>query len=53
MFTARGKNVRDYVCLSTDSKPTGGIANGAILLEMDTSKLYVFDESSSQWIELA
>lgn len=41
----------DYVCLSSDSKPTTGIANGSILMEMDTGKLYLFDEANSQWRE--
>ena len=52
MFTARGKNVRDYACLSTDTKPTSGVSNGAILLEMDTGKIYAFNENAKEWIEL-
>lgn len=52
MFTARGRNVKDYTCLSTDTKPIGGVANGAILLEIDTGKFYVFDEAGSRWVEL-
>lgn len=35
-------------CLSTDEKPTN-VANGSILLEMDTSKLYMFDAANSTW----
>ena len=53
MFTARNKSVRDYTCLSTDTKPTVGVANGSILLEMDTGTFYVFDEAGEEWIELA
>lgn len=37
-------------CLSTDEKPTN-VANGSILLEMDTSKLYMFDAANSTWRE--
>ena len=38
------------VCLSTDTKPTGNeIANGSILLEMDTSTLYMYDRDSTEW----
>lgn len=39
----------DYTCLSSDQKPTTGIANGSIALEMDTSTMYVFDQAGSQW----
>lgn len=53
MFTERRKNVKEYTCLSTDTKPTKGISNGAILLEMDTGKFYVYNEAGKQWIELA
>lgn len=38
-------------CLSTDTKPTGYIGNGSKLLEMDTSSLYLFDETSSTWMK--
>lgn len=40
------------VCLSTDDpKPTAGVQNGDMLLEMDTGKIYLFDEENSQWLE--
>ena len=32
----------DYVCLSSETKETEGIANGSTLLEVDTSTIYVF-----------
>jgi hypothetical protein len=38
--------------LSTDTKPTD-VPNGSIFVEMDTSKLYVFDGDSLIWIEWA
>ena len=38
-------------CLSTDTKPTAGILNGSCLIEMDSGKVYFFDESGSQWLE--
>lgn len=43
----------EAACLSTDTKPTTGIANGSILLEMDTSKVYVFNEAGAEWLEIA
>ena len=45
-------NVCDVFCLSTDTKPTDGIGNGSVLIEMDTSKAYMFDEDNAQWLEL-
>ena len=38
-------------CLSTDEKPVDGIANGSCLYEIDTSKVFVFDEENAQWRE--
>lgn len=37
-------------CLSTDTKPTEGIANGSKLMEMDTATLYMWDASGQQWL---
>ena len=59
MFSARKyankeQSAQDYVCLSTDTpKPTDGIVNGSMCLEMDTGKFYVYDEAGTQWVELA
>ena len=36
--------------LSTDAKPDHA-ANGTLLVEMDTGKLYVYDEENKQWHE--
>lgn len=41
------------VGLSTDSKPTDGIGNGWLFLEMDTSKKYLFDADGETWREWA
>ena len=40
-------------CVSTDNKPTEGIRNGSKLIEMDTSKIYIFDEAAQTWREWA
>ena len=42
---------REGVCLSTDTKPTDW-ENGSTLLEMDTSKVFVYDAANSTWREL-
>lgn len=39
-------------CLSTDTKPTTGIANGSTLYEMDTGKSYKYDADNVQWREM-
>lgn len=46
------KNLVQAVCLSTDAKPTSGIANGSMMLEMDTGKIYAFNEAGSAWVEI-
>jgi len=41
-------------CLSTDTKPTGDyILNGSKLIEMDTSKVYIYDADNELWREFA
>lgn len=42
----------DAACLSTDTKPTTGIANGSKCIEMDTGKTFMFNEEDSEWEEL-
>ena len=42
----------EAVCLSTDAKPTEGIQNGSTVIEMDTGKIYMFNEAGSTWVEL-
>lgn len=45
------KRYVEGTCLSTDEKPVDNIGNGSVLLEMDTSKVYLFDEENSTWKE--
>ena len=37
-------------CLSTDSKPLD-VGNGAVCIEMDTSKMFFFDLENKTWRE--
>ena len=37
------------VCKQADTKPTEGIVNGSLLLELDTSTAYFFDEENGEW----
>ena len=52
-FFANGKVMVEAACLSTDTKPTTGIANGSLCLEMDTGKIFAFNETASTWVEVA
>ena len=42
----------EIACLSTDTKPTDGIATGSLALEVNTGKLYAFDEVGENWAEI-
>ena len=47
------KMLVESVCLSTDSKPTSGVANGSTCIEMDTGKIFMFNEAGSTWVEVS
>lgn len=47
-----GKKYVEGECLSYDVKPTENIMNGSKLIEMDTGKVYLFDEANSVWWEV-
>jgi hypothetical protein len=40
-----------YAGLSSDTKKTAGVTNGSVFLEMDTKKMYLFDETNATWRE--
>ena len=42
----------EYAGLSTDTKPTDGVANGSVFLEIDTNKTYIYDEQNATWHEI-
>ena len=41
----------DVSCLSTDDKPTAGIATGSVCTEVDTGTVFLFDDVSGDWVE--
>lgn len=51
-YAGNEKSYIEGACLSTDSKPTDGIANGSLCLEMDSGKIYAFNEAGSAWVEI-
>ena len=52
LYIQDDKVLVEATCLSGDAKPTDGIANGSLCLEMDTSTFYAFDEAGSEWLAL-
>lgn len=51
MDTGDGKVYVEISSLSTDSKPIDGVAQGSILTEVDTGKVYFFNETAATWVE--
>lgn len=37
--------------LSTDEKPTQNVANGSSFIEMDTGRIFFFDEANGRWLD--
>jgi hypothetical protein len=47
-----GAYVIDAAGLSTDTKPTGAtIATGSTFMEVDTGKVYFYNESNQTWVK--
>lgn len=42
----------EAACLSTDTKPTTGIANGSLCIEIDTGDIYMFDAAGAEWKQI-
>lgn len=43
--------VVEIFCTSLETKPTDGIADGSIAVEIDTGKVYFFNETTGLWVE--
>ena len=41
----------NIACNHDDDKPTTGLANGSMCIEVDTGKLFLFDEDEEEWVE--
>ena len=48
---ADGKYIRTYFGNSSESKPTSHLADGSVFVEVDTGKVYLFNETTSAWVE--
>lgn len=49
-FIENGSEATELYGLSTDTKPAA--QNGAVFLEMDTKKVYIYDAANETWREL-
>ena len=48
------KKYVEMSCLSTDTKPTGGMVTGSLALEVDTGDIYAYDETGDgSWGKIA
>lgn len=47
-----GRQYVEMAGLSTDNKPTTNLVTGSLFLEVDTGKVYAFDEISGTWNEI-
>ena len=53
-YSDSGVAVNTYTIagVSTDNKPTAeDVGNGSVFIEMDTSKVYFYDEADDAWYE--
>ena len=41
----------EFAGLSTDTKPTEGIATGSIFTEVNTGKVFFFNSDAGAWVE--
>lgn len=40
----------EFALNSTDTKPTGNLANGSTCIEVDTGNVYLWDEAEAAWV---
>lgn len=41
--------ISNYMGLSTENKPTEGLATGSLFIELDTATIYYFNEATTTW----
>ncbi len=52
MITTINEKTYEFRGLSTDEKPVERAGNGSIFIEMDTGKVFMFDEQNKVWKEI-
>ena len=48
MITTVGEKIYEFRGLSTDEKPTKRVGNGSTFIEIDTGKIFMFDEKNKE-----
>lgn len=51
MITVVNSNPPTYYGLSTDTQPTDRVENGSIFVEIDTGKVYFYNQAGAAWVE--
>lgn len=41
----------EYAGIHTDTKPTDGVATGAIFVEVDTGDVYFYNADGEEWVK--
>lgn len=41
----------EFAGLSTDTKPTANVGTGSIFVEVDTGKVFFYNEAGAAWVE--
>ena len=52
MITTINEKTYEFRGLSTDEKPIERVGNGSVFIELDTGKVFIFDEQNKMWREL-
>ena len=52
MITTINEKTYEFRGLSTDEKPVERVGNGSVFIEIDTGKVFIFDEQNKTWREL-
>ena len=52
MITTINEKTYEFRGLGTDEKPIESVGNGSVFIEIDTGKVFIFDEQNKVWKEL-
>ena len=52
MITTINEKTYEFRGLSTDEKPVENVGNGSVFIEIDTGKVFIFDEQNKLWKEI-
>ena len=42
-------DIKNYMGLSSENKPTEGLATGSLFIELDTGTVYYFNADTTEW----